>query len=392
MAGDRENRFEGSPTRREGRDGGNMDELERRSTVKQMKCPECGGMLAYEPGSTHMKCPYCAAEFPIEQRLTEIRELDYYATVSRLEEESATEEAYLMKCTGCGAEIKLGSNVTSGSCPYCATPFVVDQAVSKKALKPRYILPFHVGAKRTTELFRNWLNSLWFAPGSLKKLAREDSGLSGIYVPYRTFDAATSTTYSGERGDYYYEEETVEVERGGEMVSETRRVRKIDWTWVWGEVYVNFDDMLILATQSLRRDYARALEPWDLNNLVEYDERYLSGFLSESYQIGPTEGFDRARELMADHITSAIEADIGGDRQRIYSAETAYHDVTFKHILLPVWINSYRYAKKVYTFLVNARTGEVQGERPWSWIKIALLVLGLLAAAYGIVMVPDWFQ
>jgi small neutral amino acid transporter SnatA (MarC family) len=29
---------------------------------------------------------------------------------------------------------------------------------------------------------------------------------------------------------------------------------------------------------------------------------------------------------------------------------------------------------------VNARTGEVQGERPWSWIKIALAAIAVVVA------------
>ena len=54
-------------------------------------------------------------------------------------------------------------------------------------------------------------------------------------------------------------------------------------------------------------------------------------------------------------------------------------------ILLPIWISAYRYMEKVFRFLVNGRTGEVQGERPYSWIKITLFVLTILAAIGGIV-------
>jgi hypothetical protein len=45
--------------------------------------------------------------------------------------------------------------------------------------------------------------------------------------------------------------------------------------------------------------------------------------------------------------------------------------------LLPLWLATYRYFDKVYRILVNARTGEVVGERPWSWWKIALAVLAV---------------
>ena len=53
----------------------------------------------------------------------------------------------------------------------------------------------------------------------------------------------------------------------------------------------------------------------------------------------------------------------------------------FKHILLPIWLASYRYQDKVYRFLVNGQSGEVQGERPWSVWKITFAVLcGLILA------------
>ena len=42
----------------------------------------------------------------------------------------------------------------------------------------------------------------------------------------------------------------------------------------------------------------------------------------------------------------------------------------FKHILLPIWIASYRYNDKVFRFLINGQNGQVQGEAPYSWVKI----------------------
>jgi len=353
-----------------------------RSSPNEMACPECGAYLKYEPGTTHLKCPYCASEFPIEQERPQIQEMDYHDTIASLEQGSETEETFAVKCSGCGAEIVLDANVTSAVCPYCATSLIVDQRVSKKAIKPRYVLPFDVNAKQTRDLFRNWINSLWFAPGSLKQLARTDAPVSGIYVPYWTYDAATSSLYSGARGDFYYEPVTVVVEREGRLVEETRMVQKIAWTPVQGRVDLRFDDMLILASTSLRTDYAEALEPWDLTNLAAYDDRYMSGFLSENYQIGPVQGFDAAKNHMMPQIIVAVRQDIGGDTQQVHSLETEYAEITFKHILLPVWINTYRYGNRRYSFLVNARTGEVQGERPWSAIKIALFALAMTAAAF----------
>lgn len=78
---------------------------------------------------------------------------------------------------------------------------------------------------------------------------------------------------------------------------------------------------------------------------------------------------------MENKIREDIEDDIGGDRQIINTTNTDYNDITFKHILLPIWISAYKYNNKVYRFMINGRTGEVQGERPYSWIKITLAIL-----------------
>lgn len=61
---------------------------------------------------------------------------------------------------------------------------------------------------------------------------------------------------------------------------------------------------------------------------------------------------------------------------------TDYADERFKHLLLPIWMAAYRYRGKSYRFIVNGQTGRVQGERPWSWPKIAgALLAGLVILA-----------
>jgi hypothetical protein len=73
-------------------------------------------------------------------------------------------------------------------------------------------------------------------------------------------------------------------------------------------------------------------------------------------------------------IDTLICQDIGGDHQRIDSKRTRYSGITFKHLLLPIWVAVYRYQEKTFQVLVNGRTGRVTGYRPYSWWKIAGLV------------------
>jgi hypothetical protein len=160
------------------------------------------------------------------------------------------------------------------------------------------------------------------------------------------------------------------------------------WTPVRGRVAKSFDDVLVLASHSLPKGYTDALAPWTLSDLAEYRPDYLSGFRAEGYTIDLDEGMQEARQIMDSQIRRDIRRDIGGDAQRIGVYDTDISNVTFKHILLPVWLAAYRYRGKPYRFVVNGQTGKVQGERPWSAIKIAIAVILALilgaAVLYGL--------
>jgi hypothetical protein len=97
----------------------------------------------------------------------------------------------------------------------------------------------------------------------------------------------------------------------------------------------------------------------------------LAGFRAEAYAVSLQDGFGEARERMDRVIERDVRFDIGGDRQRIAHIDTEVSDVTFKHVLLPVWLAAYKYRGKTYRFVVNGQSGRVQGERPYSAWKIA---------------------
>jgi hypothetical protein len=87
-----------------------------------------------------------------------------------------------------------------------------------------------------------------------------------------------------------------------------------------------------------------------------------------------------AKGRMVSRIEEAVRRDIGGDEQEITSMETRHRNIRFKHLLLPLWLSSFRYKDKVYRFMVNARTGESSGERPYSKAKIGMTIASVLFA------------
>lgn len=343
-------------------------------------CEQCGAELKFAPGMTQLHCEYCGhtTEIPEDEDF-EIEELDFHAYLAQAEADAEGSgdmvEADALNCDSCGASITLEEGVHADECPFCGST-IVATATHSKFIKPASLLPFKVTSAEAKKAFDRWLKSLWFAPNKLKKRSGGTSPMSGVYLPYWTYDAETTSHYSGQRGEHYYVNEDYTDSDGKRR---TRRVRKTRWHWVRGVVHLSFDDLLVLASHSLPTKYVEELEPWDLGELVPYSDEYLSGFRSEVYQVDLAEGFEEARGKMEEPIRNAIRRDIGGDQQRIHKVQTQYADITFKHLLLPVWVSAYRYNEQVYRFLVNARTGEVQGERPWSAWKIAAAVAVVLA-------------
>ena len=78
---------------------------------------------------------------------------------------------------------------------------------------------------------------------------------------------------------------------------------------------------------------------------------------------------------MEAELSIEVRQRIGGDTQQVDSQQTSYSAVTYKHILLPVWLLAYRYRNRTYQVMMNAATGEVSGQRPYSLAKISMAVI-----------------
>ena len=343
-------------------------------------CDACGSDLRFDPGAGQLVCDHCGNAESIADTGVGGGALVEQALARGLAADlppDQMEETRVTSCPNCAAEVEFRGAKHATECPFCATPVVVDTGTHRQ-IKPRGVLPFALDQEQAREAMCDWLGGLWFAPNGLQQYARKGRRMQGIYVPYWTYDAQTQTRYRGQRGTVYYVTRT--VTRNGKRVQQ--QVAKVRWAPASGRVQRFFDDVLVLASTSLPKRFTDALEPWDLAALEPYRPEYLAGFRAEAYHVSLENGFAEARSLMDQVIRRDIKFDIGGDRQRISEVDTQLSDLTFKHVLLPVWLAAYKYRGKTYRFVVNGRTGRVQGERPYSALKITFAVVtGLIVAA-----------
>ena len=341
-------------------------------------CEGCGGDLKFHIGQQVLKCPYCAFEKQIElSEEAEIAEQDLDTMLMRMQElhekgRSDEEGQNEVRCESCGGTVVFVGALTSSECPYCGSPIQRDKVqVAKHRIPVDAVLPFLIEKDSARENLTGWVKSRWFAPNDFQKQGVSGK-FNGIYLPYWTFDSMTATRYSGQRGEHYW----VTVGSG----KNKSRVRRTRWYPASGAFQRFFDDVLVLAARGMRRDLMQSLEPWPLHQCLPYNQQVLSGYLAKTYEVELDAGFHEGKQRIDAAIEQDVRQRIGGDEQRIHSVRTRYDAITFKHLLLPTWLMAYHYKEKSYQVMINAGTGEVQGERPYSWIKITLAVLAAAAA------------
>ncbi|MEM6759971.1 MAG: primosomal protein N' (replication factor Y) - superfamily II helicase [Pseudomonadota bacterium] len=358
----------------------NTDTAHEPTTSHRFPCDNCGADYRFDPANRSLVCDHCGNAGSIDGDAgAQLVELDLQTALDADLPDAQIEETRVSTCPNCAAQVAFDADLHATECPFCATPVVTDTG-NHRHIKPKGVLPFALTESHAREAMNGWLGRLWFAPSGLQEYARKGRAMQGIYVPYWTFDAHTTSSYTGERGTVYYETRTVMKDGKQQQV----RVAKVRWQKAKGRVARFFDDVLVLASKSLPKRFTDALEPWDLSEMQPYAPEYLAGFRAEGYAIALQDGFVEARAHMDRVIARDIRFDIGGDRQKVHSVNTRLSDVTFKHVLLPVWLAAYKYRGDTYRFVVNGRTGRVQGERPWSAIKIAIAVIAGLAVAAAV--------
>lgn len=354
-------------------------------------CDGCGADLHFHVGQQQLKCPYCSYERAIEiADEAGVREQDFRAMLERLatlraegqSDALGQDELNEVRCSACGSGVVFPGTLTSTECAFCGSPVQRgDVHRAEHRVPVDGVLPFQVDAKKAKANLAAWVKGLWFAPNDFKKRGAQGK-FSGVYLPYWTFDSHTYTTYTGQRGEHYW----VTVGSG----KNRRRVRKTRWYPASGEFERFFDDVLVNATAGLPEKLLRELEPWPLHRVLPFNHQVMAGYFARTYDQPLDEGFVEGRKRIDAALYEEICRRIGGDTQRVHSQTSTYDPISYKHLLLPVWMLAYRYKDRVYRVVVNAGTGEVQGERPWSWVKITLLVLGILvvggviAAAVGL--------
>ncbi len=332
------------------------------------KCPQCGATMDFDPTTGGLYCAYCGyrEEIKAENSVGE-------SVASEQDFESAEftgncdwgVSQKTVTCKSCGAVSVYDALEVANECPYCGSNQVME-ANDVKTMAPNGVVLFKITAKQAGEKFTSWLSHKWFAPRAAKQSAKAES-FKGIYLPYWTFDADTHTEYTAEYG----------IDRTVGSGDKKRTVT--DWHRTSGTHDEFIDDQLVAGTGDQNVNMLRQVEPFDTKDNKSYKPEYLAGFLAERYSIGLKDAWEKGKEFIRNRLRSNIESEVrsrhNADHVRSYNGNTSFSNITYKYLMLPVWLSCFNFNGKTYQFIVNGQTGKVGGKYPISPWRVAIAVL-----------------
>lgn len=335
--------------------------------VHQFICPNCAAGLQFDPKKQGFTCEYCMSFFtPDECRAANDR------IKSDAEEEAPKrtefeENAQLYSCPSCGAELVTDQNTSATECYYCHNPVVLQGRLSGN-FRPSKVIPFKIDRAGAHNIFKTWCKRRWFLP---KEFTSESQLLhmQGVYVPFWVADcdihgqmhAACKKIRRWTSGSYAYTE-----------------TKEYD---VFRDASIQFLGIPADGASKIEDELMEAIEPFNYDDAVDFEMTYLSGFLSDKYDVNKQQVFPRVRNRAVNGSDQLLRSSMTGyNSVRVTRSDMHILGTKWQYMLLPVWFMTYQYKGKQYAFAINGQTGKQAGTPPLNTGKLlrvcALIVAG----------------
>jgi len=343
-------------------------------------CPSCGAEMKMDNDSLY--CAYCNRREQVCAGNADSEDLDLTAAEA---EAQWSDPVYATRCKSCGSKL-VRLEGPSAFCAYCASRDL-ESLEEGYGVRPGWIAPFKLSPQQASAHLESWMKKRFMAPFSFKK-ERSAGSLQGVYLPYWSFGAAASAAYTGQAGNYYQDTEINTASAGERTETKNQRVRKVRWRMVSGNYDKAFTDIIFGDASHIDPKIVKSIEPFKLSELVRFDPKFIAGFAAERYKAGLKGTWERAKAYMSHVLRSDITGIVkrGSDVTGTVKICTRYTDISYKLMLLPVWILTYSFKNKVYNLYINGQTGEIHGDSPISVLKIGIIALVALAAAALLVL------
>ena len=345
----------------EGVQASSSDDPVAAKTEKSFACPQCGGMIEFNIQRQQVHCPYCGYEQTLEQgQRAEATEqvLDFVLPTQRGHQWAENQRQ--LSCQNCGAVSLWAIGQRATQCPYCQSNQLIEAKESIHLVDPQVIGLLEIDEKQAFKNAEAWLDEEgWFSPDNLETSARKMT-LRPAYYPFWTLDGTLEIRWQCDV-----------MEGSGDNARWVRRS---------GVELEIFDDELVPGNSSLSWQKINPITPFKVKQAVEFQPEYLAGWPALTYDIPLAKATLNARERVVKRVRRELHQRIlpARKKQNLNVSAGRWSGMTFKHVLLPIWVGAYPYKGESYQILINGQTGKVGGEKPRDTVKTVTIILSVL--------------
>ena len=312
------------------------------SKVLDNKCPGCGAPIHFKPELGKFKCDYCDGEYTAEQ-LKDMEKIN--------KEEVDTTNYVNYNCPDCGAEIITDENTAATFCVYCGNTSIIKNRLSGE-FAPSKIIPFKMEKQKAIEAFKKLRKGRPLTPKTFTS-EKNIEKIQGVYIPFwlyevdveGTIEASATRVKSWSHGNTHYTQtDYYDVIRSGNM---------------------SYHRVPVDGSTRFANDMMNTIEPFDYNELIDYNHAYLSGFLAEKYDVNKEEAFDDAKTRTLNSTKQEMLNSMHGySTKSIKKNDLEPKELNVEYALLPVWMVNVKYKDKYYLFAMNGESGKFIGNIP----------------------------
>lgn len=390
----------------------------------QLKCPSCGAPINFDVPSGKMKCSFCGASFTVEEvnQFNGISQANAELDAAHAQQTgtsgaggsgaaggagaAATPETQIstapaegqpgwveppptyldeatgqkmaqFQCNSCGGEIIGSPDMVSARCPWCNNNFVATGQLTSTRVPDRMI-PFAMTKEQALEAFKANMKGLKLIPREFKQVSVDD--IQGVYVPYWLYDA----TVAGE-GNFSCENLRTWTDSDYEYTQHQEYQ-------VYRSANVAFLDVPVAGTTKVTDKLTESIEPFDYTKSVAFSPAYLTGFMTNKYDVEAQDANPRALERMKDSTEEVLRNSISG-YDTVSTINTSIQPAfgELEYVFLPMWLMNVDFQGKNYNYAMNGQTGKFVGTFPVSERKYWGGLIGIaipIAIIFGAIFIP----
>jgi DNA-directed RNA polymerase subunit RPC12/RpoP len=329
--------------------------------IKTYQCPNCGATISYNVNETTLVCQFCGFTRKVDAQVAaESKDQPLDVDLPTARAHRWVEGQTRVTCEQCGVTILLPANQTADTCPYCASNRFITQTSLVEMVDPQVIGPFKIDPENANEAIKGWLGKGIFSPDNL---AKEHAGmqLHPAYYPFWLFEG------------------TLELSWFCDVNVGTSRMPQ--WEAHTGSQFENFKDVLIPGLRKLPAAEVAGIEPFAIEELVDFSPDYLAGWVALTYDLPLADASLKARERVVKSVQRSVEslAEPNHPKRNFSTGEGKWSGLTYKLALLPIYMGNYVFQGQRYHLLVNGQTGKVNGRKPADKTKVTLIaVIGII--------------